>query len=146
MAVKTKKGSEAPEELETPSGGLLDAPEPGTEVFGGEGQKLTVTKDVNAHQLMEEVYDRLGDRDKYQVAAVLEDDYAPVSEENPLVLYVLGDADMKAVEDAVEQHEKDEHWGLSEEEQKINDLKARLKDGEDLPTADLNTLLRAIVS
>jgi len=124
---------------------LLTPPKPGEELFGGEGKSYKVTKDVHPFQLMEEVYARLGDRTKYEVAAHLEDDDKPVSEENPLTLHLYGDVDLRTVRGVVESHEKDEDYGLSDEEKELNALKARLASGEDLPTSELNRLLRSML-
>lgn len=137
MAVKDAKdqGSE----------GLLKPPAEGKELFEGEVKTLTVTTDVNVAQLMDEVDDRLGDPERYQVVARLEDDESPVSKKNPLILYVHGDADMRTVRGVVESHEKDEHYGLSDEEREINSLREKLRSGKDLPAAELNKLLRAIL-
>ena len=94
MAVNQKKDSqEEPEEAY----GRLTPPKAGAELFGGEGKVYEVTKDVNPYQLIEEIYERLGNRDKYQVVATLEDDDAGVSESNPLVLHLFGDVDLRTV-------------------------------------------------
>lgn len=125
---------------------LLTPPKPGEEIFEGKGKSYEVTKDVNPHQLIEEVYARLGNRDKYQVVAHLEDDDNPVSEKNPLTLHLLGDdVDLRTVRGVVETHEKDEHYGVSDEEKELRSLEARLADGEDLPAEDLNKVLRGII-
>jgi hypothetical protein len=142
MAVNTDKGNEAPEELETPSGTLKEVAEP---IFGGEAKSLKVTKDVNVHQLIDEIDERLGDRDKYHVVGHLEDDGNPVSEKNPLTLYIHGGADMRTVRGVVESHDKDPNYGLSDEDKRINELKDKLKSGKDLPADELNELLRSIV-
>jgi hypothetical protein len=140
MAVK--KADEAPEELETPSGVLKEVAEP---IFGGEAKSMAVTKDVNVQQLVREIDDRLGDPGRYQVVGHLEDDDNPVSEKNPLTLYVHGDADMRTVRGVVESHEKDPGYGLTDEEKNLNELKERLRSGEDLPASELNQLLRSIL-
>lgn len=145
MAVNAGKTDEAPDELETPSG-LLNPPKDHAEaLFGGEAKSLVVTKDVQVHQLMAEIDERLGDRKKYHVVGHLEDDDRPVSEKNPLTLYVHGGADLRTVRGAVESHERDDHYGLSDEERRINELKDRLRSGDDLPGAELNELLRAMI-
>lgn len=141
MAVNTKK-DEAPEELETPSGLLDEHPEP---IFGGEAKSLKVTNDVNVHQLIDEIDTRLGDRERFHVVGHLEDDDNPVSEQNPLTLYVHGGADMRTVRGVVESHDKDPNYGLSDEDRRINELKGKLRSGKDLPAAELNELLRSIV-
>jgi hypothetical protein len=138
MAVNTNKD----EEPEAPAALLRPVEEP---IFGGEAKTLTVTKEVGIHQLVDEVDEKLGDRDRFHVVAHLEDDQNPISETNPLTLYVHGDADMRIVRGVVESHVKDEHYGLTDEEKDINELKARLKAGEDLPAAELNRLLRSIL-
>lgn len=143
MAVNGKKEPEV--ELETPNGGPLDPPKPGNELFEGQAKSMKITRDVNPHQLMTEIDDRLSDRERFQVVAHLEDDDSPVSEENPLTLYIHGDADMRTVRGVVESHEKDDNYGLTDEEREINALKAKLKDGKDLPPAELNKLLRAML-
>ncbi len=143
MAVNPKKkADEAPEEPV----GLLTPPKTGTELFEGEGKSYEVTKDVNPAQLIEEVYERLGKRDKYQVVATLEDDDSPVSEENPLVLHLFGDVDLRTVRGVVESHEKDDSFGVSKEEAALNELADRLRSGEDLSSGELNTLLRSMLS
>jgi hypothetical protein len=136
--VKTSKTDEEPLVLLTP-------PKAGEELFEGKGQALKVTKDVHPLQLIDEVYDRLGSRDKYQVVTHLEDDETPVSEGNPLTLHLLGDIDLKAVEAVVETHVKDAEYGLAEGEKELKVLAARLTAGEDLPVADLNKLLRGVL-
>lgn len=142
MAVNQKKGSdEEPEQ----AFGLLKAPKEGTELFEGNAKTMTVTKDVNPGQLMEEVYERLGDRKKFEVVAQVEDDEGEISEENPLVLHVFGDADMRTVRGVVESHEKDPNYGVSDDERELRELADRLTSGEDLPAADLNKLLRGML-
>jgi hypothetical protein len=142
MAVNTNKDDEAPAELETPSGVLEAVEEP---IFGGDAKSLVVTKDVNVHQLINEIDGRLGDPDKYHVVGHLEDDDNPVSEQNPLTLYVHGGADMRTVRGVVESHDKDPDYGLSDEDRRISELKSKLQSGEDLPAAELNELLRSII-
>lgn len=141
MVKTTKKAAD--EEQDVP---LLTPPKAGEELFEGQGKSYEVTKDVNPGQLIEEVYARLGDRNKYQVVAHLEDDDNPVSESNPLTLHMLGDIDLRTVRGVVETHEKDEFFGMTEEEKNLGELKERLLNGEDLPAADVNTLLRSILT
>jgi hypothetical protein len=142
MAVNANKEySDAPEEPV----GLLMPPKAGQELFDGAGKSYKVTKDVRPGQLIEEIYERLGDRSKFEVVAHLDDD-APVSEDNPLTLHLLGDVDLRTVRGVVESHEKDENFGLSDEEAKLNVLKDRLTSGEDLPVKELNKLLRSMLS
>jgi hypothetical protein len=141
MAVNETQ-DEAPEELETPSGVLKEVQEP---VFGGEAKSLVVTKDVNVHQLVDEIDKRLGNQERYQVVGHLEDDDEPVSESNPLTLYVHGDADMRTVRGVVESHDKDPDYGLTDEEKNLNELKDKLRSGKDLPAAELNQILRSLL-
>lgn len=141
MAVKTSK-DEVPEELETPSGVLQEVETP---IFGGEAKTLKVTSDVHVHQLMDEIDARLGNPEKFHVVGHLEHDDKPVSEQNPLTLYVYGGADMRTVRGAVESHDKDPNYGLTEEEQRLNGLKEKLRSGKDLPAAELNELLRSML-
>lgn len=138
MAVNAKKDS--PEETV-----LLTPPKAGEELFEGQGKSYAVTKDVHPLQLIDEVYSRLGDRDKYQVVVHLEDDDNPVSEDNPLTLHLLGDIDLRTVRGVVESHVKDPDYGLDDEEKELNALAARLSSGEDLPAAELNQLLRGMI-
>lgn len=140
MVKTTKKADEAEQEPV-----LLTPPKAGEELFEGKGKSYEVTKDVNPRQLIEEVYERLGDRNKFEVVAHLEDDDNPVSESNPLTLHMLGDVDLRTVRGVVETHEKDDAYGMTDEERKIQELKDRLRGGEDLPAADLNQLLRSIL-
>lgn len=135
--VKTSKNEEEPL--------LLTPPKPGEELFEGQGKSYAVTKDVHPLQLIDEVYYRLGDRDKYQVVAHLEDDDNPVSEDNPLTLHLLGDVDLRTVRGVVESHVKDPDYGLDDKEKELKALAARLTSGEDLPVADLNKLLRGVL-
>jgi hypothetical protein len=124
---------------------LLTPPPAGEEMFEGKGKSYVVTKDVHPLQLIDEVYSRLGDRDKYQVVAQVEDDDNPVSEDNPLTLHLLGDVDLRTVRGVVESHVKDAEYGLAEGEKELKALAARLTSGEDLPVADLNKLLRGVL-
>lgn len=144
MAVKADK-SKAPEELETPNGLLTPPKDQDEAIFGGEAKSLKVTKDVNVHQLIDEIDARLSDPQRYHVVGHLKDDDNPVSEKNPLTLYVHGDADMRTVRGVVESHDKDSDYGLTDEERGLNKLKEKLRSGEDLPAAELNRLLRSIV-
>lgn len=144
MAVNDKKQDQAPED-EVSTSGQLRPPKDGDEIFLGEAKSLTVTKDVNIGQLLTEVDERLNDSARYHVVAHIERDEDEVSEENPLTLYVHGDADMRTVRGVVESHVRDDSYGIPDEERKINELKEKLKAGEDLPPADLNKLLRAML-
>lgn len=131
MAVNTGKDDE-PDDL-----GKLVPPVGGHVPFDGKGKSLKVGKKINEYQLIQEVYERLGDRDAYQVVLADGDD-------GPLV-YVLGDVDMRTVRGVVESHTPDELYGLNEEERTIRQLKARLHGGEDLSESDLNKLMRAML-
>lgn len=146
MAVNGKKKGQEPEaEFETPTGGPLRPPKEGEEIFLGEAKSLTVTKDVNIGQLLDEIDERLNDSSRYHVVAHIERDEDEVTEENPLTLYVHGDADMRTVRGVVESHVRDDSYGVSDEERTINELKDKLKAGDDLPPADLNKLLRSML-
>lgn len=144
MAVNAKKNAQDDDEFEG-AGGRLTLPAQGKELFDGEAKSLSVTKDVNVMQLIDEVDDRLGDPQRYQVVGQIEDETAEVSKANPLTLFVHGDADMRTVRGAVESHEKDENYGLSADDRKINELKKKLRSGKDLPAEELNILLRAML-
>ncbi len=134
---------EVPEEAS--DGGLLTPPPTGQEIFEGNAKTLKVTKDVNVGQLMDEIDARLGDSERFQVVGHWEDDNSPVSADNPLTLYVDGGADMRTVRGVMESHVKDDAYGMSESEREIKALKEKLRSGKDLPTADLNKLLRAML-
>lgn len=142
MAVNAQKSQQDDESPEEAAGRLKGVEEP---IFGGEAKSLVVEKDVNVHQLMDEIDARLGDQERYHVVAHLENDEAPVSSENPLTLYVHGGADMRTVRGAVESHDKDPNYGLSDADRHLNELKEKLKSGKDLPAAELNELLRSIL-
>lgn len=144
MAVNPKKDlDEAPEEeLETPPGTLKPVDNP---IFGGDAKSLVVESDVNVHQLIDEIDERLGNRDKFQVVGHLEDDENPVSPQNPLTLYVHGGADMRTVRGAVESHDKDPNYGLTAADKRLNELREKLQSGQDLPAAELNEILRSIL-
>ena len=124
-------------------GGLLTPPEPGKEMFDGDVKTLRVTKDVYPVQLVDEIDDRLGDADRFQVAVHLDDDEAPVSEKNPLTLYIHGDPDMRTVRGAVESHVPNPHHGMTAGEIRVAELKDKLRSGKDLPASELSELLRA---
>jgi hypothetical protein len=94
---------------------------------------------------MDEIDTRLGNPDKFHVVGHLEHDNEPVSEKNPLILYVYGGADMRTVRGVVESHEKNPNYGLTDEERRLNELKEKLKSGKDLPAAELNQLLRSML-
>lgn len=114
-------------------------------LFNGEVKTIEVTKDVNVHQLLHEVEERLGDRDKFQVVLNLEDDRAPVSESNKLQIHVHPtDVDMRTVRGVVESHVPDPAWGRTAEEIEIENLKARLLEG-DLALPELNKIMRSIL-
>lgn len=110
----------------------------------GEGKTLTITREVNPAQLLNEVYDRLGDRQEYNVALQVQEWGLPISEANPAVLHVHpATADMRTVRGAVDTHTPDPHYGMSEEQVELASLKARLAEG-DLGNEELNKLLRGI--
>lgn len=130
MAVNTAKDGDD-------MAGMLTPPKHGHVPFDGAAKSMQVVKDVNAHQLIEEVYGRLGDRDAFEVVLT--------GEGAEQVLYVLGEVDMRTVRGVLESHVPDPYYGLSEEDRKVNKLRERLRSGEDLPAEELNTLLRAML-
>lgn len=130
MAVNTGKDTE-----EQP--GLLTPPKEGFVPFDGKAKSMTLSGDVAEHQLVEEVYSRLGDRDAYEVTVT--------GEPGKQVLWVLGDVDMRSVRGVVDSHRPDADFGLDEDGKTLRQLKERLKSGEDLPASDLNRLLRAVL-
>lgn len=132
MAVNTDKA--APEDEAT---GMLVPPEGGYVPFDGKAKSLKISKEVHESQLIDEVYSRLGDRDAYEVVIT--------GSSGEQLLYVLGDVDMRTVRGAVESHTPDPDHGLDESEKEIRQLKERLASGEDLPSSDLNKLLRAML-
>lgn len=145
MAVKSDK-EQAPEELETANGGLLDPPQEGSEFFEGEGKSYTVTKDVNPVQLLHEVEEKLGDRDRFQVIVQGAKPGRKVSEENPLTIHVHGEgADMRKVRGVVESHTPDPHFGVSQEDQEVDALRKKLQGGKDLTVAELNKVVRSLI-
>lgn len=117
--------------------GVLSPPRAGYLPFDGRAKSMRVSKEVNDRQLIDEVYGRLGDRDRYEVVLAGDD--------GDRVLYVLGEADMRTVRGAVDSHVPDPHYGLSEEERRLAGLRRRLHDGEDLSSPDLNALLRTLL-
>lgn len=123
--------------------GMLTPPKGGHVPFDGQGKSVTVVRDVNPPQLIEEVYARLGNREDFEVVAHLDGD--TVSEETPMILHVLGDADMRTVLGAVNSHVPDPAFGLDDEGRKIVALKERLRSGEDLSPTELNVLLRTMM-
>jgi len=132
-------------ELKDTEGGVLVPHPAGNAPFEGEGKTLAVTKPVNAAQLLEEVYDRLGDHQKYNVVLASERDPGELSEEHPGTLHVHpADADMRKVRGVVESHVPDPDWGLDEDAREIRDLKAKLAQG-DLDQQQMNVLLRRLV-
>lgn len=136
MAVSTEKngqGGEAGEAL-----GLLTPPEEGFVPFDGNARSVELAGEVSEHQLVEEVYEHLGDRDAYQVTVT-----GDRGEQQ--VLWVLGDADMDGVRGVVDAHVPDPDHGLDEEGRALRQLRERLASGEDLPASDLNRLLRAML-
>lgn len=135
MAVKTDKTET--EVQDRP--GLLTPPRGGHQPFDGQAKSLTITRDINAQQLMDEVFDRLGGRDNHQLALVDKEDGTP------RVLYVKGDVDMRTVRGVVDSHVPNLDHGLSDEQIRVERLKERLSGGEDLSGAELNQLLRAML-
>ncbi len=123
--------------------GMLTPPKGGHLPFDGQGKSLTVIKNVNPPQLIEEVYARLGDRADFEVVAQLDGD--TVSPEHPMTLHVLGSADMRTVLGVVNSHVPDDSYGMDEQERRVHALKERLIRGEDLSEQELNTLMRAMV-
>lgn len=139
MAELTK---DAPEDG-TP--GLVTPHPSGGTPFDGEGKSMTVTREVNPSQLLDEVYDRLGDRSHYNVALQVKEWGLPVSEANPATLHVHpASVDMRTVRGAVESHVPDPHWGMDDEAIRLAGLKAKLAEG-DLGHEELNQLLRAVL-
>jgi hypothetical protein len=133
MAVNT--GKDTPEDDGVP--GVLTPPKGGHIPFDGNGKSMKVTKPVHQRQLIEEIYERLGDRNAYQVVLTGDD--------GDQTLYVLGDVDMRTVRGVLESHTPDQHYGLSDQDRTVNALRERLRNGEDLPTEDLNVLLRTLL-
>lgn len=126
-------------------GGEMTPHPAGNAPFEGEGKSLLITKPVNVAQLLEEVYDRLGDHQKYNVVLSSELDTEDFSEAHPGTLHVHpADADMRKVRGVVESHVPDPDWGLDEEAKEIRDLKGKLADG-DLDQQQMNALLRRLV-
>jgi hypothetical protein len=130
MAVNTDKDDEQ-------GTGRLTPPVGGHLPFDGKGKSLKIGKEVNAFQLIQEVYERLGDRDAYEVVLADGDDEQ--------FLHVLGDVDMRTVRGVVESHTPDDGYGLDEGEKEIQQLKERLRGGEDLSESDLNKIVRAML-
>lgn len=115
----------------------------GSAPFEGEGVSLEVTEDVNPTQLVEEVYTRLGNRDRFQVVVHYQHYGEPISEANPLTLYVHPQASTGVLAEVVGAHVKDPDWGLDDQDKRIRDLKERLTS-QDLSNQELNELLRTI--
>jgi hypothetical protein len=119
--------------------GMLTPPEEGTVPYGGKGLTLNATGDVHPYQLIEEIYQRLGERGDYEVVVTESHDGKQRS------VHVLGDADRAVVQGVIDSHDPDPDYGLSAEERRIQDLKHQLKSGADLSPQDLNTLMRAML-
>lgn len=137
------KGNTAPEE--PADGGLMRDVPTSKAIFEGNAKAMTVTKAVNTVQLAHEIDDRLGDPERYHVAMVLDRHDVPVSEKNPLTIYVHpADVDMRTVRGAVESHVADADYGRSEQDIEIGKLKERLAGG-DLSLEELNRIVRSIV-
>jgi hypothetical protein len=114
-------------------------------LWGGDVTSLKVTRDVNLHQLLWEIDERLGDRAKYHVVMELAKEGEPVSTKNPLMVHVHpGDTDMRTVNSVVKAHVPDADWGKTDEQKEIESLKARLLEG-DLALPELNKILRSIL-
>lgn len=143
MADLTKpRGDTAPEE---PSGGGIMTP-PKHPLFDGDVKSVKVTGEVNMVQLLDEIEEHLGDRERYQVLMEVENHRAPVSDENPLIVHVHpATTDMDAVLGVVNSHTADADYGKTEKDKELESLKARLAKG-DLALEDLNKILRSIVS
>lgn len=126
--------------------GLLTPHPSGGAPFDGEGKTLTITKPVHPAQLLNEVYDRLGDRAHYNAALQVKEPFLPVSEANPAVLHIHpASVDMRTVRGVVESHAPDPRWGMDEQAAELADLKTRLAT-EDLGPEELNRLLRSILA
>lgn len=137
MVVTTEKNEQQTEEPEE-AFGLLTPPEEGFVPFDGKAESVKLTGEVAEHQLVEEVYERLGDRGAFEVTVT-----GDRGEEQ--VLWVLGGADMDAVRDVVGSHTPDPDYGLDEEGKALRKLRERLASGEDLAASDLNRLLRSML-
>ena len=137
-----KKGDTAPEE---PAGGGIMTP-PKQPLFDGDVKSVKVTGDVHPIQLLDEIEEHLGDRDRYQVMMELADNRAPVSAKNSLVIHVHpATTDMDAVLGVVNSHEPDADYGKTDKDKELESLKARLAEG-DLALEDLNKIVRSLVS
>lgn len=132
MAVNTDQSDE---QDEVP--GMLTPPKDGHTPFDGKAKSLKIGKTVNEHQLIEEVYERLGDRDTFEVVLT--------GDSPDQLLFVLGDVDMRTVRGAVESHTPDAGFGMDEGQKEVLQLRTRLMEGEDLPSSDLNKLMRAML-
>lgn len=132
MAVNTAEDTSGDD---TP--GKLTPPRNGHVPFDGNAKSMQITKDINAHQLIEEVYGRLGDRSAFEVVLT--------GDPGEYTLYVLGDVDMRTVRGVLESHTPDAHYGLTEQDRRIGELRERLHGGEDLGSEDLNVLLRSML-
>jgi len=117
--------------------GQLVPPKEGHVPFDGKAKSLKVGKEVSGVQLIEEVYARLGDRDAFQVVLT--------GDSPEQMLYVLGDVDMRTVRGVVDSHTPDPDHGLDDSQKEIRRLRDRLRGGEDLPSSDLNKLMRAML-
>lgn len=134
MAVSTDKTTDAEPEQ---AFGMLTPPAEGFVPFDGKAKSMKLSGEVAHGQLVAEVYDRLGGRDDHEVTVTGEGDEQ--------TLWVLGDVDMRSIRGVVDSHTPDPHFGLTEEQQAVKQLKERLASGEDLPASDLNRLLRAML-
>lgn len=133
MDVSTGKDEQEPQEAT----GQLEPPAEGEVLFEGLGTAFPLEGEVHEIQLIEEVYEHLGDRDAFEVAT---------TEVNGVkTLHVLGEADIDGVKGVVQAHSPDPDYGLSEDDKHLRQLRERLKSGEDLSPSDMNTLLRAVL-
>jgi hypothetical protein len=145
MAELTKELAEGETEEEL-NGGLMRPPLAGTELFGGDHKSLEVTREVGLIQLLDEIEERLGDRDKFHVAMETKDHQAPVSDTNPMTIHIHpSEVDMRTVRGVVESHVVDPDYGKTDEDKKLESLKARLAKG-DLSLKDLNVILRSVIA
>lgn len=136
-----KRESQEDEEVAPTGGRLVPVESP---LFDGDTVLVKVTRNVNPNQLVWEIDEKLGDRDRYQIAMEHAGE-GPISAKNPLLLHIHpADTDVKVVNAVIKAHVADEHWGRSDEEQEIVKLKERLKDG-DLALPELNKILRSII-
>jgi hypothetical protein len=142
MADMTKpRGDTAPEE--SSGGGIMTPPK--HPAFDGDVKSVKVTGDVNTIQLLDEIEEHLGDRERYQVLMEMKDPRASVSDENPLVIHVHpATTDMEAVLGVVNSHTADADYGKTKKDKELESLKGRLAKG-DLALEDLNKIVRSLI-